>query len=148
MLIHLKELVIQSKKSILFLCTGNSCRSQIAEGFGKQYLSQFNISSAGTEAHGLNPNAIKTMQAIGIDISNQQSQKINLSKLNTFDLIITLCGDANDKCLMLNNDINHIHWNIKDPAKIKGSKEEILKGFSRIRDEILEKIITIKDIYK
>ena len=148
MLIRLKELVIPNKKSILFLCTGNSCRSQIAEGYGKQYLSHCEISSAGTEAHGINPNAVQTMQSVGIDISKQKSTKINLSKLNTFDLIITLCGDANDKCLRLNNDINHVHWNIKDPAKIKGSKEEILNGFSRIRDEILEKIITIKDIYK
>jgi len=148
LLIHLKELVIPNKKSILFLCTGNSCRSQIAEGYGKQYLSHCKISSAGTEAHGINPNAVKTMQAVGIDISKQQSKKINLSKLSKFDLIITLCGDANDQCIMLNNDIEHIHWDIKDPAKIKGTKDEILNGFTKVRDEILEKIITIKDIYK
>jgi len=141
-------LVIPNKKSILFLCTGNSCRSQIAEGYGKQYLSHCKISSAGTEAHGINPNAVKTMQAVGIDISKQQSTKINLSKLSKFDLIITLCGDANDQCIMLNNDIEHIHWDIKDPAKIKGTKDEILNGFTKVRDEILEKIITIKDIYK
>lgn len=144
----MKELVIPNKKSILFLCTGNSCRSQIAEGYGKQYLSHCKISSAGTEAHGINPNAVKTMQAVGIDISKQQSTKINLSKLSKFDLIITLCGDANDQCIILNNDIEHIHWNIKDPAKIKGTKDEILNGFTKVRDEILEKIITIKDIYK
>lgn len=144
----MKELVIPNKKSILFLCTGNSCRSQIAEGYGKQYLSHCKISSAGTEAHGINPNAVKTMQAVGIDISKQQSTKINLSKLSKFDLIITLCGDANDQCIMLNNDIEHIHWDIKDPAKIKGTKEEISNGFNKVRDEILEKIITIKDIYK
>lgn len=148
MLIHLKELVIPNKKSILFLCTGNSCRSQIAEGYGKQYLSHCKISSAGTEAHGINPNAVKTMQAVGIDISKQQSTKINLSKLSKFDLIITLCGDANDQCIMFNDDIEHIHWDIKDPAKIKGTKDEILNGFNKVRDEILEKIITIKDIYK
>ena len=141
-------MVIPNKKSILFLCTGNSCRSQIAEGYGKQYLSHCKISSAGTEAHGINPNAVKTMQAVGIDISKQQSKKINLSKLSKFDLIITLCGDANDQCIMLNNDIEHIHWDIKDPAKIKGTKDEILNGFTKVRDEILEKIITIKDIYK
>lgn len=144
----MKELVIPNKKSILFLCTGNSCRSQIAEGYGKQYLSHCKISSAGTEAHGINPNAVKTMQAVGIDISKQQSTKINLSKLSKFDLIITLCGDANDQCIMLNNDIEHIHWDIKDPAKIKGTKDEILNGFTKVRDEILKKIITIKDIYK
>mgnify|MGYP001186736062 FL=1 len=144
----MKELVIPNKKSILFLCTGNSCRSQIAEGYGKQYLSHCNISSAGTESHGINPNAVKTMHAVGIDISKQQSTKINLSKLNKYDLIITLCGDANDQCIMFNNDIEHIHWDIKDPAKIKGTKEEISNGFTKVRDEILEKIITIKDIYK
>ena len=144
----MKELVIPNKKSILFLCTGNSCRSQIAEGYGKQYLSHCKISSAGTEAHGINPNAVKTMQAVGIDISKQQSTKINLSKLSKFDLIITLCGDANDQCIKLNNDIEHIHWDIKDPAKIKGTKDEILNGFTKVRNEILEKIITIKDIYK
>ena len=144
----MKELVIPNKKSILFLCTGNSCRSQIAEGYGKQYLSHCKISSAGTEAHGINPNAVQTMHAVGIDISKQQSTKINLSKLNKYDLIITLCGDANDQCIMFNNDIEHIHWDIKDPAKIKGTKEEISNGFNKVRDEILEKIITIKDIYK
>ena len=144
----MKELVIPNKKSILFLCTGNSCRSQIAEGYGKQYLSHCNISSAGTESHGINPNAVKTMHAVGIDISKQQSTKINLSKLSKFDLIITLCGDANDQCIMFNDDIEHIHWDIKDPAKIKGTKDEILNGFNKVRDEILEKIITIKDIYK
>ena len=133
------------KKEILFLCTGNSCRSQIAEGLGKKYLSGYSISSAGTEAHGINPNAIKTMEDIGIDISNQQSTKINLSDLNSFDLIITLCGDAYDKCLTFNKDIKHIHWNIKDPAKLIGNSEQVLKGFSKIRDEILEKIKKFKE---
>jgi len=141
----LKELVILSKKNILFLCTGNSCRSQIAEGFAKKYLSNYNISSAGTEAHGMNPNTIKTMNEIGIDISNQKSTKINLSNLNSFDLIITLCGDAHDKCMTFNKNIKHIHWDIKDPAKIIGNDEQISNGFSKIRDEILEKIKSFKE---
>mgnify|MGYP001200118179 CR=1 FL=1 len=141
----MKELVILSKKSILFLCTGNSCRSQIAEGFGKRYLTDYIISSAGTEAHGMNPDAIKTMEDIGIDISNQKSEKINLSDLNSFDLIITLCGDANDKCLTFDKNIKHIHWDIKDPAKLTGNSTQISKGFSKIRDEILEKIKKIKE---
>ena len=141
----MKELAIQNKKSILFLCTGNSCRSQIAEGFGKRYLTDYSISSAGTEAHGMNPNAIKTMKDIGIDISCQKSAKINLSDLNSFDLIITLCGDANDKCLTFDENIKHIHWDIKDPAKLIGNSAQISKGFSKIRDEILEKIKKIKE---
>ena len=106
----MKELVILSKKNILFLCTGNSCRSQIAEGFAKKYLSNYNISSAGTEAHGMNPNTIKTMNEIGIDISNQISEKINQEDLNNYDLIITLCGDAKDKCPTFKKEIKHIHW--------------------------------------
>ena len=136
----MKELAIQNKKSILFLCTGNSCRSQIAEGFGKKYLTNYNISSAGTESHGINPNAIKTMKDIGIDISNEKSTKINLSDLNAFDLIITLCGDAHDKCLTFNKKIKHIHWDIKDPARASGLKENRLKVFRNIRDEIIDKI--------
>ena len=133
------------KKKILFLCTGNSCRSQIAEGFGKTYLTKYNISSAGTKAHGINPNTIKTMDNIGIDISNQVSNRINLSELNKFDLIITLCGDAKDKCLSLNKNIKHIHWDIKDPAKSIGNSEQISKNFSKIRDEIFDKIKSFKE---
>jgi len=141
----LKELVIQNKKSLLFLCTGNSCRSQIAEGFGEKYLTDYKISSAGTESHGINPHAIKIMKDIGIDISNQKSTKINLPDLNSFDLIITLCGDAHDKCLSFDENIKHIHWDIKDPAKLLGNDEQISKGFSKIRDEILEKIKSFKE---
>jgi len=135
-------------KKILFLCTGNSCRSQIAEGLGKIYLQKYNIDSAGTEAHGINLNAIKTMNNINIDISKQTSKKINLLTLDTYDLIITLCGDANDKCSIINKNIKHIHWEIKDPAKIKGTKEEIAKGFTKIRDEILIKIKSLNESIK
>ena len=145
----MKELATQkNKKTILFLCTGNSCRSQIAEGFGRKYLADYSISSAGTEAHGMNPNAIKTMNDIDIDISNQKSTKINLSDMNSFDLIITLCGDAQDKCLTFDKNIKHIHWDIKDPVKLIGNSEQISKGFSKIRDEILEKIKDLKKVYK
>ena len=140
----MKESVIQSKKNILLLCTGNSCRSQIAEGFGKKYLLEHNISSAGTEAHGINPNAIETMKEIGIDISNQISEKINQSNLDNYDLIITLCGDAKDKCPTFNPSIKHIHWDLPDPAKIIGNKKEVLIGFANIRDDILNKINQLK----
>ena len=132
------------KKNILFLCTGNSCRSQIAEGFGKKYLSSYNISSAGTAAHGLNPNTIKTMNEIGIDISNQISKKINQEDLNNYDLIITLCGDALDKCPILERKYKHLHWNLEDPAKLVGSKKEITLAFSKTRDIIFKKIKQLK----
>ena len=136
------------KKNILFLCTGNSCRSQIAEGFGKKYLSNYNISSAGTEAHGMNPNTIKTMNEIGFDISNQTSKKINFNNLNGYDLIITLCGDAKDKCPPFKKEIKHIHWDLSDPANIVGSNNDILKGYAKIRDKILIEIKQFKEIIK
>ena len=122
---------------------GNSCRSQIAEGFAKKYLSNYNISSAGTEAHGMNPNTIKTMNEIGIDISNQISEKINQEDLNNYDLIITLCGDAKDKCPVISTG-KHIHWDIKDPAKYKGNDEELINKYSKIRDIIINKIKSLK----
>mgnify|MGYP001412794661 CR=1 FL=1 len=133
------------KKNLLFLCTGNSCRSQIAEGFGKKYLTEYNIFSAGTISQGINPNAIKTMNEIDIDISNQISKKINLNDLNNYDLIITLCGDARDKCPVFKNNTKHIHWGLKDPASITGNNEQISKGFSDIRDKILKYIKGLKE---
>jgi len=116
----------------------------MAEGFGGKYLPKYNISSAGTEAHGINPNAIHSMKKIGIDISKQISQKIDLNRLNNYDLVITLCGDARDKCPLLNNKSKILHWNLDDPAKLTGSKEEISIGFSKIRDKILSKIKELK----
>ena len=121
------------KKKLLFLCTGNSCRSQIAEGLGNKYLSNFIVSSAGTFPNKVNNNAINCMKEIDIDISLNTSKKLNLNKLNVFDLVITLCGDVKDKCPIINND-KHIHWDIPDPAKFAGNDKEISIEFSRIRD--------------
>ena len=88
-----------NKKTLYFLCTGNSCRSQIAEGFGKQILGEsFDVYSAGIEAHGLNPKAVKAMNEVGVDISGQTSELIDPEILNNADYVITLCGDANDNC--------------------------------------------------
>ena len=145
-------------EKILFLCTGNSCRSQIAEGFAKEILADIaNIRSAGTQADGLNleaisimleikvnPNAIKTLKEIGIDISDYKPKTINVNRLNEFDLIITLCEDAKDKCPILNEGIKHIHWNLKDPAKFKGVDLEIMSQFGKLRDLILSKIKELK----
>ena len=117
----------------------------MAEGFGKKYLTKFKISSAGTEAHGVNSNAIKSMKEIGIDISKQTSQKIDLDRLNNYDLTITLCGNVKDKCPSLNNNLKLIHWDdLDDPAKLTGSDEEIFLGFSKVRDKILYNIKNLK----
>ena len=127
------------KKKLLFLCTGNSCRSQMAEGLGKKYLIDYKVSSAGVKPEKVNPNAIKAMKEIGIDISNHQSKKVRTENLNKFNLVITLCGDAKDNCSIINID-KHIHWDIPDPAKYKGSQKEIILKFSKTRDIILKNI--------
>ena len=131
------------KRKLLFLCTGNSCRSQMAEGLSRKYLSDFKIDSAGTKPKSININAIESMKKIGIDISNQRSKKINESQLINYDLVITLCGDAKNKCPILNIS-KHIHWNISDPEKFIGRKTEIASEFSRVRDAILSHIKLLK----
>ncbi|MDC0145306.1 arsenate reductase ArsC [bacterium] len=128
------------KNKILFLCTGNSCRSQMAEGFAKKLLSKnLYIESAGTEAHGLNPYTVKTMNEIGIDISHHKSTKININDISKFDLIITLCGDAKDKCPIVDKK-KHIHWDIPDPANFIGNETDTKQKYSEVREMILEKI--------
>ena len=115
----------------------------MAEGFAKQHLNHFQISSAGTQPETVNPFAIKVMKNIGINISHHQSKKINNDEFNSFDLIITLCGDARDKCPIISKS-KHIHWNIEDPAKYQGNNEELILKYSKIRDIILDKIKLLK----
>ncbi|MED4071253.1 arsenate reductase (thioredoxin) [Priestia endophytica] len=130
-----------SKKTIYFLCTGNSCRSQMAEGWGNKYLGEsWNVYSAGIEAHGLNPNAVKAMKEVDVDISNQTSDIIDKSILNSADLVVTLCGDAADKCPMTPSNVKREHWGFDDPAKAEGTDEEKWAFFQRVRDEIEERI--------
>lgn len=130
-----------NKKIIYFLCTGNSCRSQMAEGFGKKYLGdKYDVYSAGIEAHGLNPNAVKAMAEKEIDISNQTSDIIDPELLHKADYIVTLCGDANDKCPMTPPHVKRDHWAFDDPAKATGTEEEKWAFFQRVRDEIEDRI--------
>ena len=133
------------QKKIYFLCTGNSCRSQMAEGFGKIYLNDmFEVYSAGIEAHGLNPLAVKAMAEKEIDISNQRSEVIDPLLLNEADYVITLCGDANDKCPMTPPHVQRAHWGFRDPAKAEGTEDEKWQFFREVRDEIEEKIKKFK----
>lgn len=130
-----------TKKTLYFLCTGNSCRSQMAEGWGKQYLSdEWNVLSAGIEAHGLNPNAVKAMAEVGIDISNQTSDIIDNDILMNADFVVTLCGDAADKCPVTPPHVKRAHWGFDDPAKATGTDEEKWAVFQRVRDEIEARI--------
>ncbi|MFD3445922.1 arsenate reductase (thioredoxin) [Microbacteriaceae bacterium 4G12] len=122
---------MENKKTIYFLCTGNSCRSQIAEGFGKKYLGDnWNVYSAGIEAHGVNPNAIKAMKEVDIDITDQTSDIIDRDILDKAELVVTLCGHANDVCPTTPPHVKRVHWGFDDPA---GQDWSV---FQRVRDEI------------
>ncbi|AIC92820.1 arsenate reductase (thioredoxin) [Shouchella lehensis] len=137
------------KKTIYFLCTGNACRSQMAEGWAKYYLQdEWDVYSAGIEAHGLNPNAVKAMEEVEIDISNQTSDMVDDVLLNNADFVVTLCGDAADKCPMTPPHVKRAHWGFDDPAKAEGSEEEKWACFQRVRDEIGLRIKAFKETGK
>lgn len=130
-----------TKRSFYFLCTGNSCRSQMAEGWAKYYLGdEWEVRSAGIEAHGLNPKAVKTMKEVGIDISDHKSETIDEGFLNDATLVITLCGDAKDRCPVTPPHVRREHWGFEDPAKAEGPEEEVWNVFRRVRDEIEERV--------
>lgn len=125
------------KKLIYFLCTGNSCRSQMAEGYAKHiFADQAEIFSAGIEAHGKNPKAIQVMMDDGIDISDQESSVIDLSILARADYAITLCGNADERCPIMPTRTLKIHWGFDDPAKAEGTVEEVLSAYKKVRDDI------------
>ena len=123
--------------NILFLCTGNSCRSQMAEGWAKWYSKQlFEIQSAGIETHGKNPRAIAAMQQAGVDISHQQSTRVTDDMLKQADLVVTVCGHADEHCPVLPPDTRKEHWPLQDPAKAQGTEAEIINQFRASRDDI------------
>jgi len=129
---------------IYFLCTGNSCRSQMAEGLAKQILgNDWQIASAGIEVHGLNPLAVKVMAEKQIDISKQASKLIDADYLENCDYIVTLCGDARDRCPVTPATIKKLHWPLRDPAQAIGNEEEVLNVFRQVRDEIEKRIIQL-----
>lgn len=123
--------------TIYFLCTGNSCRSQMAEGWAKKLLpGQWDLKSAGLEAHGLNPNAVKAMHEVNINITSQTSNIIDPNILNTAALVVTLCGHADQHCPPTPPHVKREHWGFDDPAKAVGTEEEKWKVFQKVRDEI------------
>jgi arsenate reductase len=125
------------KLHLLFLCTGNSCRSQMAEGWGRHYAGDFlEVQSAGIEAHGKNPRAIAVMQEEGIDISAQESTKLTPAMLEWADVVVTVCGHADEHCPALPPQVRKIHWPLNDPAKATGSEEEIMAVFRASREDI------------
>ncbi|MBT1070502.1 arsenate reductase ArsC [Pelotalea chapellei] len=132
------------KKRILFLCTHNSYRSQMAEGLINHYLGDhFHAFSAGTEATRVNPLAAKVLSELGIDISKHYSKTIDEFCGQHFDHVITLCGDANEKCPLFFGGTQRQHIGFDDPSGLTGTEGEVLPEYRRIRDDILKKLALI-----
>jgi len=126
-------------KKILVLCTGNSCRSQIAEGYLRHYANRrAEIYSAGIEAHGVNPKAISIMKEDGIDISGHTSNNVDEYSGVEFDFVITVCDNAKENCPFFPSKAEKFHYNFPDPAKVQGTEDEVLQEFRRVRDMIKE----------
>jgi arsenate reductase len=130
---------------LLFLCTGNSCRSQMAEGWARELARQHGdgwlaVESAGIEAHGKNPRAIAVMKDAGLDISNQESTRLTDEMLARTDLVVSVCGHADENCPALPAGTRKIHWPLDDPAKAEGTEEEIMKVFKASRDDIHRRV--------
>ncbi|MFA6260274.1 MAG: arsenate reductase ArsC [Bacteroidia bacterium] len=125
------------KKNILVLCTGNSCRSQLAEGYLRHFAGEkANVYSAGIETHGVNPRAILTMKADGIDISSHTSNHVSEYLQIPFDFVITVCDNASENCPTFPGSAKKFHHNFTDPAKATGTEAEIMEAFGKVRDEI------------
>lgn len=123
--------------NILFLCTGNSCRSQMAEGWARTMGGdRFIVQSAGIEAHGKNPRAIAVMAEAGIDISGQESTIVSDEMIGGANVVITVCGHADEQCPVLPPSVKKIHWPLTDPAKATGTEDEIMAEFRATRDEV------------
>ena len=133
--------------NILFLCTGNSCRSQMAEGFARSLAAgNVEVESAGIEAHGKNPRAIAAMQEVGVDISAQESTPLTDAMLEWADLVVTVCGHADEHCPLLPPATRKLHWPLEDPARATGTDEEIRAEFRRIRGEIQERVTELMEL--
>lgn len=134
------------KKRVLFLCTHNSCRSQMAEGLANHFLGdRVEAYSAGTEATRVNPLAAKVMAELGIDLSGHRSKILDEFAGQPFDYVITLCGDANEKCPLFFGGVKRRHIGFEDPSRLPGSEEKVLPEYRRVRDEIR---ITLCDFFE
>ena len=129
------------KPRVLFLCTGNSARSQIAEGFLRNVAGErFDVMSAGIEPKGLNPFAIQAMREIGIDISSQRSKDAMEFVGTPVQYVVTVCSNAREKCPVFPATVKFMHWDLDDPAAVQGTEEEKLAAFRKVRDEIFAHI--------
>lgn len=122
---------------ILVLCTGNSCRSQIAHGYLQHFAgTRAEVYSAGVETHGVNPRAIAVMKEDGVDISHHTSNNVDEYRDIVFDHVITVCDNAKERCPWFPSNAQKHHHNFTDPAKVTGAEEDIMRAFRQVRDEI------------
>lgn len=130
--------------NLLFLCTGNSCRSQMAEGWARHLAGGLGdwltVQSAGIEAHGKNPRAIAVMREVGVDISGQESTRLTDAMLDAADYLVTVCGHADEHCPVVPAQVRKEHWPLTDPAKAAGTEEEIMASFRASRDDIRNRV--------
>lgn len=130
-----------AKKRILFVCTGNSARSQMAEGFARYYGGNLvEADSAGTQPKGLNPNAVWAMNEAGVDISGQTSDSLDSKDLKSYHCVITLCGSARDSCPTLSAGVRSEHWDLADPAAARGKPLEVQNAFRVIRYQVEQRV--------
>jgi len=143
---------MKPRLKVLFLCTGNSCRSQMAEGWARQLKGDvIEAYSAGIETNGLNPNAVKVMDEAGVDISGQKSKLLSELSRVQFDYVVTVCGHAHESCPMFPGESRVVHVGFDDPpelARQAGSEQEALDQYRRVRDEIRDYVKTLPDSLK
>ncbi len=126
-----------TKPAVLFLCTGNSCRSQMAEGWARFLGGEaLQVASAGIEAHGKNPRAIQAMGEVGVDISAQESTQVTDAMIAAADIVVTVCGHADELCPVLPPNTRKVHWPLDDPALATGTEAEIMAEFRATCEEV------------
>lgn len=134
---------------LLFLCTGNSCRSQMAEGWGRHFAPDWlSVDSAGIEQHGKNPRAIAVMAEVGIDISGQESTRLTDTMLNRADYVVTVCGHADEHCPVLPAGVKKEHWPLNDPARAEGDEDAVMAVFRQTRDEVRRRVLDLIESLK
>jgi len=132
--------------NVLFLCTGNSCRSQMAEGWLRTLGgADFVVQSAGIEAHGKNPRAIAVMRDAGIDISGQESTVVTDKMIASADVVVTVCGHADEQCPTLPPGVTKVHWPLDDPARATGTEQQIMTAFRATRNEVEARVRRLID---
>ena len=130
-----------ARQRVLFLCTHNSARSQMAEGLLRHLAGdRFEVASAGTEATSVRPEAVEAMAELGVDISGQSSKTLERYLEEPFDHVVTVCDDANEVCPVFPGARSRLHWSFRDPSRAEGSQEERLQVFRTVRDEIQGRI--------